>query len=543
MLFGRPLRSSRLTIRVHVDAFVLEPLGYMQAVFWRVCGLKLRSRNRLAALMGRSPNAYRLWIEKIEPVLQAGLLEVASEALVSIIPVVDASASGGSLGDTIDSITNAGGSIPVIVGGEAQPGVRHVRRPSDLAQLVSSSGSWLCIVSGGDLLAPQALNIYGKLAASAETATIIYSDDDLSEGGKRHSPHFKSHWNPDLYAHHDFITGSAILRVTPDMLTGLSGDDWATHLVQSAIAKGGTPHHLPAVLHHRRHRPAPIIPDKVAPVFEQSAPSVAVIVPPRNHLSYLRKCIEGVRSCPHPAVELIVVDNGSDDPETLDYLSRLESEGAQILRVAGDFNFSALNNLAAKHAQADLLCFLNNDVEIVDRDWLSWLVRQAVRPEVGAVGGRLLYPDGTVQHAGVVIGVGGGAAHAHKNVGGSDEGYFLRDRLPQRVTAVTAACLAVTKEKFLAVGGFDEVDFPVAFNDVDLCLKLNARGWQSFYEPRAILVHHESKSRGSDRSKRNRARFAGELAALKRRWATDRKRDPYHHPNLSPFCEQFTISV
>jgi GT2 family glycosyltransferase len=115
--------------------------------------------------------------------------------------------------------------------------------------------------------------------------------------------------------------------------------------------------------------------------------------------------------------------------------------------------------------------------------------------------------------------------------------------LPQRVSAVTAACLVVAREKFLAVDGFNEQDFPVAFNDVDLCLKLNSRGWQSFYEPRAVLVHHESKSRGSDRSKENRQRFAAELRQLKLKWGTDRLRDPYHHPQLSPFCEQFQIAV
>ena len=169
----------------------------------------------------------------------------------------------------------------------------------------------------------------------------------------------------------------------------------------------------------------------------------------------------------------------------------------------------------------DLLCFLNNDVEMVDDDWLSMMVRQALRPEIGAVGARLLYPDRTIQHAGVYMGIGGGAGHGHRFLRDDDAGYFERARLPQQVSAVTAACLVVKREKFLAVGGFDEVDFPVAFNDVDLCLKLNERGWQSFYEPRATLIHHESKSRGSDRARPNKARFAGELAALKRKWQTD----------------------
>jgi GT2 family glycosyltransferase len=209
----------------------------------------------------------------------------------------------------------------------------------------------------------------------------------------------------------------------------------------------------------------------------------------------------------------------------------------------GAFNFSTLNNRAVDHLQSDLLCFLNNDIEMIDSDWLALLVRQAVRPEIGAVGARLLYPDGTLQHAGVFTGIGGGAAHGHRFQKPGDHGYFARALLPQRVSAVTAACLVVSRDKFLAVGGFDERNFPVAFNDVDLCLRLNERGWQSFYEPRAVLVHHESKTRGSDRDKSNRQRFAEELAALKRKWQTDEQIDPFHHPNLSRFCEQFVIAV
>jgi GT2 family glycosyltransferase len=189
------------------------------------------------------------------------------------------------------------------------------------------------------------------------------------------------------------------------------------------------------------------------------------------------------------------------------------------------------------------LCFLNNDIEMVDDAWLAFLVQQAQRPEIGAVGARLLYPDGTIQHAGVFTGIGGGAGHGHRFQHKDDPGYFDRARLPQQVSAVTAACLVVARDKFLAVGGFDETDFPVAFNDVDLCLKLNARGWQSFYEPRATLIHHESKSRGSDSAKGNRVRFAGELSALKSKWRTDVNPDPYHHPQLSPFSEQFLVAV
>jgi GT2 family glycosyltransferase len=358
----------------------------------------------------------------------------------------------------------------------------------------------------------------------------------------RRRPHFKPDWNPELFEYHDFITGSAIVRVTPEMLEDRPAKGWHAEVIKAAV-KRGPPVHLPAVLHHRHDRPQPTLPTKPQPLLAHSAPLVSVIVPTRNRLSLLQTCIEGIRRTDYPKIELIIVNNDSDDPDILRYFRLLESQGATVLSVGGAFNFSALNNIAARHAQGELLCFLNNDVEIVEDDWLSLLVRQSVRPDLGAIGCRLLYPDGTVQHAGVVTGVGGGAAHAHRFQRNSEAGYFLRDRLPQRVSAVTAACLVVAKEKFLAVEGFNATDFPVAFNDVDLCLKLNARGWQSFYEPRAVLIHHESKSRGSDSAKENRARFAEELAALKRHWGTDMHRDPYHHPQLSPFCESFYIAL
>jgi GT2 family glycosyltransferase len=186
---------------------------------------------------------------------------------------------------------------------------------------------------------------------------------------------------------------------------------------------------------------------------------------------------------------------------------------------------------------------LNNDVSMTDPDWLHHLVRQARKPEVGAVGARLHYPDGTVQHAGVVLGVGGGAAHAHRGLPPGEPGYFHRADLPQFVSAVTAACLVVKRDKFLAVGGLDEDAFAVAFNDVDLCVRLNAAGWQSLYEPRAQLLHHESKSRGTDLTPEKKARFAGELARLKQRWQTDQSVDPFHHPALSRFSDTFVIDL
>jgi GT2 family glycosyltransferase len=257
----------------------------------------------------------------------------------------------------------------------------------------------------------------------------------------------------------------------------------------------------------------------------------------------LQTCLEGLERSNYPSLDCIIIDNGSDDPATLACLAGLDPKRYRVLRQPGPFNYSSLNNAAVAEAQGEFLCFLNNDVSMIEPDWLGLLVDHARRADVGAVGARLLYPDGTIQHAGVVIGVGGGAGHAHRGQDPAEDGYFLRASLPQFVSAVTGACLVVQREKFLAVAGFDQDCFPVAFNDVDLCLKLNARGWQTFYEPRAELVHRESKSRGTDHSGEKKVRFAGELARLKERWHTDRQVDPYHHPALSRFSEQFVIGL
>jgi GT2 family glycosyltransferase len=270
---------------------------------------------------------------------------------------------------------------------------------------------------------------------------------------------------------------------------------------------------------------------------------VSVIIPTRNRLDLLSTCIAGLASADYSDLEVIVVDNDSEDPATLDFLETLQERGMRVLRHAGPFNYSAINNRAVAEATGDLVCLLNNDVAMLSPDWLTIMATQALRDDVGAVGAQLLYPDGRIQHAGVVIGVGNAAGHAHRFLRPDDAGYFRRHALPQFVSAVTAACLVVRRDRFLAVGALDETRFPVAFNDVDLCLRLNERGWQSFYEPRAVLVHHESVSRGFDRDPVRAARFAGELAALQERWRTNSIVDPFHHPMLSRASEQFVIGL
>lgn len=527
-----------LMLAVHFDAARLAPRAWLTALWWRVLGKRVRARAQFAPLMAASPRAYRLWLRH-EP-SPAVAPDGDGPVIVALIE------AGPGQNETIASLAMQG-AIILPLGTPAVPNLAAAA-----AQIDWSVSPWLLPLSAGDLLAPDAVAAY-RVAARMH-APIIYADDDILDvRDRRVAPHFKPSWNAELFRYFDYLTGACIVRIDADQLAHLREADWASELV--AIAAGeGTPLRLPYVLHHRRERLAPQIPvvesvvaTERSGVEEGPLPRVSVIVPTRNRVDLLRTCLEGLERTDYPDLEVIIVDNDSDDPETLSYLEALDPARHRVLRHSGPFNFSTINNRAASLATGEMLCLLNNDIEVIEPGWLKLMVRQALRPEVGAVGAQLLYPDGRIQHAGVVLGICGGAAHAHRLLRPEQQGYFRRHALPQFVSAVTAACLVVRRASFDAVGGLDEVNFAVAFNDVDLCMRLNARGWQSLYEPRARLIHHESVSRGLDRDPIGAARFAGELAALKAAWRTgagpDEEIDPWHHPQLNRFSEHFVVRL
>lgn len=497
-------------------------------------GKRVRARGQFAPLLNQSPKAYEFWtlLQDARAVRQAPL------ATAKIIALVFVDDRNGLPEPTKQDFTKAGiVALPI-----ASPG------GSNLSQLIEQAdfheAQWLMPVRAGDLVAAEVTASYLSMIAQVEAScTVIYADDDnLDQQGRRTQPHFKPDWNSELQSHHDILTGACIVRANAaDLVAAAEHPDWDKALVASAVERGSVVH-IPAVLHHRRSRPP--APAQVKPLKTADAlPMVSVIIPTRNRADLLHTCITGLRATRYPDIEIIIANNDSDDPETIAYLQELSAEGVTILDQPGPFNYSTINNNGVAAARGELLCLLNNDIEVLSPDWLAVMATQALRPEVGAVGAQLLYPDGRIQHAGVVIGVGNAAGHAHRFLRPEAEGYFRRHALPQYVAAVTAACLVVRKDRFLAVGGLDEKNFAVAFNDVDLCLRLNQRGWQSFYEPRAVLVHHESVSRGHDTDPVGAARFAGELAALQRIWRTNEIVDPYHHPMLSRASEQFALDL
>lgn len=521
-----------LTLRTHAWAIWLFPRRYALAAYWRVLGKRVRARSQFAPLLARTPLAYESWILRHEQAAETSRVD-----LPVITALVAETGNEQDLASTLTSL-NAEGVNAYCVGLDA---AHDLQRIIDLIDW--SSGPWLLPMVAGDLLAVGAISSYhGEIGLHGRH--VIFADDDLIDArGRRASPHLKPDWNSELFSHFDYLTGSCIVRGDKARLASVaSKSDWAARLVAVTIGVNGRAGHVHKVLHHRRKRQAPALP--IAELqTSQELPRLSVIIPTRNRYDLLSKCIAGLYATEYPDLEILVVDNDSDDPETLKFLDGISADGVRVLHYGGQFNYSAINNYAVREASGKLICLLNNDIEILHPDWLAVMATQALREDVGAVGAQLVYPDNRIQHAGVVVGVGGGAAHAHRLLEPGEDGYFRRHAVPQFVSAVTAACLVVQRERFLAVDGLDETNFPVAFNDVDLCMKMNQRGWQSIYDPRAKLVHHESVSRGFDKDPVGAARFAGELRALKRRWKTDFSVDQFHHPHLSRVSEQFVLAL
>lgn len=525
-----------LRVRIHFDAFCLAPLAYLVATRWWFQRKRVRAKGQFAVLLSRSPRAYKLWG------LHRGRAEREASPQCPHFPIIVLVQTRHGRGPddfdlraTLESLARE--SLQVFVIDNPESDLVSVSE-----RIAWDAKPWLMPLAAGDLLAPGAAAAY-RMVITGNKLQAIYADDDcIDRWGRFSNPHFKPDWNPELFGHFDFMTGACIVAAQKsDLIAVAQCAGWAQSLV-SRCASQGEVSHLPELLHHRHVRPlAPLAAKPLQPLAEP--PPVSIIVPTRNRVELLRTCLEGIAATDYPGIEVIVVDNGSDDPETLAYLQSTEARGGIVLRHPGPFNYSTINNRAAAVATGKLLCLLNNDIEVIEPNWLATMAAQAVRDEVGAVGAQLLYPDGRIQHAGVVIGVGNAAGHAHRYLRPAETGYFRRHALPQFISAVTGACLVVQKSRFDAVGGLDERNFAVAFNDVDLCLRLNERGWQSFYEPRAVLIHHESVSRGFDRDPVGAARFAAELAALQRIWHTDRIVDPYHHPFLNRATEHFSVAI
>jgi GT2 family glycosyltransferase len=397
------------------------------------------------------------------------------------------------------------------------------------------------LIAGGVLVREHALYMVSRTAAAAEVH-LVYSDEDtLDENGDRKQPIFKPQYSPELARSTNYFGPLVLLR-------GLENrpSDIAEQLMRGAVTINGliddivrrsdsrTIRHIPTVLYHDMLAPRPKTMTPVEMInSEELLPSFTVIIPTRDRLELLKPCIESIehRSVyPRSKIEVIVVDNGTTDEETLGYLTLLSKEQrARVVRDGGKFNFSRLNNLAASSASHEVLLFVNNDTTVDDPLWLRRIATYVVQEDVGAVGGKLLYPDRTIQHGGVILGIQGVAGH--HLVGFEENDVNARWDATREMSAVTGACLAMRRKVFDQIGGFDTTA-AVAFNDTLLCLEALKAGYRNIYIKEPLLIHFESKSRGYDDKPERQALFRREARYARQRHNDLFKDDPYYNPNL-----------
>jgi len=279
----------------------------------------------------------------------------------------------------------------------------------------------------------------------------------------------------------------------------------------------------------------------------ESPPLVTLIVPTCNGHKILKTCIDSIlNKTTYPNYEIIIIDNRTSCEKTLSFIHSTVATKPNIRALKWDkpFNFSAINNFGVSQAKGEIVGLINNDIEVISPDWLTEMVSHAIRPEIGCVGAKLYYPNNKIQHAGVILGIGGVAGHSHKHVPRKSIGYFRRLHLVQNFSAVTGACLVVKKAIYKQVGGLDEDNLPVAFNDVDFCMKVGAAGYRNLWTPYAELYHHESISRGSDEeTPEKRLRARKESTYMRKKWQDQLQNDAAYSPNLTLVSEDFSIGT
>ena len=461
----------------------------------------------------------------------------------------------------------------------------HISEASNSA-IKLASGEWLALFDHDDLFHPFALYWIIHAINKNKDAQLIYSDEDkIDEQGARHSPYFKPAWNYDLFLSQNCFSHLGLIK--KDLAESIGGfrkglEGSQDHdLILRAIEKISEEQiiHIPKVLYHWRVHAESTAKSSDSKPYAALAgeraitehlqrkgvkakvtfkgygyrvrydipdpmPLVSLIIPTRNGLHLLRQCVESIiNKTSYKNYEFVIVDNGSDDPHTLAYLEKIGNwPNVRVIRDNRPFNYSQLNNLAAKESRGEILGLINNDIEVIAPDWLGEMVSHVVRPEIGAVGAKLLFPNDTLQHGGVILGVGGVANHAHLHLPRQHNGYFARMSVIQQFSAVTAACLLVRKSVYEEAGGLDEVNLVVAFNDVDFCIRLNKLGYKNIWTPYAELYHHESATRGQDIAPDKRARFVREVNYMMDTWGDDFADDPAYNPNLNLDFPDFTLS-
>jgi GT2 family glycosyltransferase len=448
------------------------------------------------------------------------------------------------------------------------------------AALDLATGEFVALLDHDDLLSETAVYEIAVEVDAHPDADVIYSDsDNIDDSGRRWGPYFKTDWDPDLMLGHNMVNHlgvyrRSLLEAVGRLRLGLEGSQDYDLVLRVADASAPSRiRHIPGVLYHwRRSASSPsfsetslercvvaarrairehlartgvearidVLPNypywtRVVYSLPRERPLVSIIVPTRDRADLLARCSDGVLTrTDYEPLELVIVDNDSTEPETHQLFTHLARDPrVRIIQHPGNFNYSTINNRAVQEARGDIVVLMNNDVDVISPLWLEEMVSQALRPEIGAVGAKLLYPDGHVQHAGVFLGISGLPGHLYPRIDRADLGSYGRAGLVRTVSAVTGACLAVRRSVFEEAGGLDSVNLAVAYNDIDLCLKIREKGYRNIWTPFAELYHWESASRGSDTAPQNAERFQKEADFLRQTWGRKLDCDPYYNPNCS----------
>ncbi|MEE4909651.1 glycosyltransferase [Pseudomonas alliivorans] len=461
----------------------------------------------------------------------------------------------------------------------------HISQASNSA-LDVAKGQFIALMDNDDLLPAHALYWIARTIRENPDAGLIYSDEDkIDTEGNRSSPYFKSDWNEFLFRSQNMICHLAAYRrdlvnQVGKFRVGLEGAQdydlalrcvdklernqiihiprvlyhWRIHAGSTAMAGDEKPYAALAgvkALDEHLQRKGGIGSTELLPTgmyrvhyaLPEVLPLVTLVIPTRNAHALVKQCIDSIKNLTtYKNYEIVLIDNGSDDPESLEYFAQIDQEeNVRVLRDDGPFNYSALNNGAVRIANGELIGLINNDIEVITPEWLSEMVSIALQPKVGAVGARLWYPDNRLQHGGVIVGIGGVAGHAHKYLPKGVHGYFCRAELIQEFSAVTAACLIIKKSVFDEVGGLNEENLKIAFNDVDFCLRVQEAGYLNVWTPYAELYHHESATRGLEDTPQKQARFSQEIQYIQARWPNIQV-DYAYSPNLTLHHEDFSLA-
>lgn len=441
-----------------------------------------------------------------------------------------------------------------------------------------AEGEWIALLDHDDLLREHALAEVAHEIDSHPDAQLIYSDEDkLDTKGNRYDPYCKPDFSRELFRSQNYLNHLTVhradnIRAVGGWRPGYEGSqDYDLNLRICEMVDPAAIRHIPKILYHWRAvegstaaasseksyaydagfralqehvtrtgldgtvEAAPDTPFyRIRMKVPKPAPLVSLVVPTRDKADLLRNCVESIRArTTYPNYEILIVDNGSEESATMAYFKSLEgAKNVRVIRYDKPFNYSAINNFAVKRAKGEVVGLINNDIEVISPDWLTEMVSWTIQPDIGCVGAKLCYADGRIQHAGVILGMGGVAAHWHSNLPRESPGYFGRLKVVQNLSAVTGACLLVRKSVYEQVGGLDEEHLKVAFNDVDFCLKVREAGYLNVWTPFAELYHLESVSRGIEDPQKV-ARFRQEISYMEERWSAALANDPYYSPNLT----------